>query len=276
MSMESLDKYVNITTMQKSILVLMIVVFTISCKTSSTTQKEVAKTEPTPEYKQQIENLEKRIYFRGMGNEPEWSLKISETAIEFNSLKPDFESFTSPHMEPVRAMDANVKMYRLTTGSGRMNIQLSQQECINTMSGEKFPYTIRIEITNNNKSNTFNGCGFYITDSRLHDIWALEKLNGKTISLTDFIKEIPNLEINSSTNNFTGYAGCNRMNGAIFFEKELLRFTNIITTRMACPSNNKEAEFLKALQSTTTYRVENLRLILSNSSGEKLVFKKVD
>jgi heat shock protein HslJ/uncharacterized membrane protein len=262
--------------MQKSILVLMIVLFTIGCKTSSTTQKEVATTEPTPEYKQQMENLEKRIYFRAMGNEPEWSLKISETAIEFNSLKPDFESFTSPHMEPVYAMDANVKMYGLTIESGRMNIQLSQQECVNTMSGEKFPYTIRIEMTKNNQSYTFNGCGLYVTDSRLHDIWDLEKLNGAIVNPADYNKGVPNLEINSSTNDFMGYTGCNRMNGSIFYELGLVRFTDINTTRMACLGNNKEAEFLKALRSTTTYKVENLRLILSNPNGELLVFKKVD
>lgn len=254
----------------------MIILFIIGCKTGSTTQKEVATIEPTTEYKKQMENLEKRIYFRAMGNEPEWSLKISETAIEFSSLKPGFESFASAHVEPIRAMDANVKMYRLTSESSSMNIQLSQQDCVNTMSGEKLPYTIRIEISKNNITNTFNGCGLYVTDSRLHDIWALEKLNGKTVSATDFTKEIPNLEINSSTNTFTGFAGCNRMNGAIFFEMGLLRFTNIITTRMACPAINKEAQFLKALQSTTTYKVENLRLTLSNPSGEKLVFKKVD
>jgi heat shock protein HslJ len=110
----------------------------------------------------------------------------------------------------------------------------------------------------------------------LHDIWVLEKLNGKTVSASDFMKELPNLEINSATNNFLGFAGCNRMNGTIFFERGLLRFTNIITTRMACPGNNKESEFLKALQSTTSYKVENMRLILTNPSGEKLVCKKVD
>lgn len=262
--------------MQKNILVLMIVILTISCKTSSTNQKDVVKTEPTPEYKQQMENLEKKIYFRAMGNEPEWSLKISESSIEFSSLKPGFESFTSPHTQPVRAMDANVKMYHLATESGAMNIQVSQQECVNTMSGEKFPYTIRIEMTKNSKSNTFNGCGNYITDSRLHDIWALEKLNGAIVNPADYSKGVPNLEINSSTNIFMGFAGCNRMNGSIFYELGLIRFTDIITTRMACPANNKEAEFLKALQSATSYTVENVRLTLSNPNGELLVFKKVD
>ena len=247
----------------------------MSCK-SNLTSKEIVKTEPTPAYKQQIENLDQGIYFRGNGNEPEWSLKISEETIAFTSLKPDFESFKSVHVEPVRAMDANVKMYRVATETGTMNIQIMQQECVNTMSGEKFSYSVRIEIIKNTISANFSGCGNYVTDSRLHDIWVLEKLNGQTVILTDFIKKIPSFEINSSTNTFLGFAGCNRMNGALFFERGLLRFSNVITTRMACPPTNKESEFLKALQSTTTYKVENRRLILSNPSGEKLVFKKVD
>jgi heat shock protein HslJ/uncharacterized membrane protein len=258
--------------MKKWIQLLVIVSFVMSCKTKVTAQKE----EPTPAYKQQMENLENGIYFRGTGNEPEWSLKIAEATFEFTSLKPGFESFKSTHVEPVRAMDANVKMYHIATESGTMNIQISYQECVNTMSGEKKPYSVHIEIVKNNNSTNFSGCGNYITDYRLHDIWVLEKLNGKTVSTIDFMKELPNLEINSATNNFMGFAGCNRMNGTIFFEKGLLRFTNIITTRMACPGNNKESEFLKALQSTTSYKVENMKLMLSNPSGEKLVFKKVD
>ncbi len=262
--------------MKKWMQLLVIGSFIISCKTTATIQKEGVKTKPTPEYMLQMENLEQGIYFRGTGNEPEWSLKISDKTIEFTSLKSGFESLKGDHVEPIRALDANVKMYQVASESGTMNIQIRQQECVNTMSGEKFPYSVRIEITQNNNSTNFSGCGKYSTDSRLHDIWVLEKLNGKTVNTTDFIKELPNLEINSSTNNFMGFAGCNRMNGTLFFERGLLRFTNIITTRMGCPGNNKESEFLKALQSTTSYKVENLKLILTNPSGEKLVFKKVD
>jgi heat shock protein HslJ len=262
--------------MRKGIQLIVIVAMMISCKTSATAQKEEAKTEPTPAYQQQMENLEQGIYFRGMGNEPEWSLKISENTIEFSSLKPGFESCKGLHVEPVRAMDANVKRYRVAVEGTTMTIQIIQQECVNTMSGEKLPYSVRIEMVKNNRATNFSGCGNYVTDPRLHDIWVLEKLNGKTVSTTDFIKELPNLEINSSTNNFMGFAGCNRMNGTLFFERGLLRFTNIITTRMGCPGNNKESEFLKALQSTTSYQVENMRLTLSNPSGEKVVFKKVD
>lgn len=262
--------------MKKCILLLSVFFLISSCKSASPKTKEVAKTEPTPEYMQQIENLNQGIYFRGVGNEPEWSLKISEKLIVFTSLKPGFESLSGVHVEPIRAMDANVQLYRVETSAGLMIIQIMQQECINTMSGEKSTYSVRIEIVKDTVSKFLSGCGNYITDPRLHDIWVLEKLNGEKATLDHFMKELPNLEINSSTNQFMGFAGCNRMNGKVFFENGLLRFNNVITTEMACGPNNKENEFLKALQSTTTYKVENMRLTLTNPSGVEVVFRKVD
>lgn len=262
--------------MKKRIQLMTIVLLVIGCKSIVTAPNETVKSEPSFAHKQQMENLEKGIYFRGNGNEPDWSLKISEKTIEFTSLKPGFETLTGNHVEPIRAMDANVKMYRVATGDVTMIIQIMQQECVNTMSGDKSVYSVRIEILKNNNSTFLSGCGNYVTDPRLHDIWVLEQLNGKKVTLTDFTKELPNLEINSSTNQFMGFAGCNRMNGTIFFERGLLRFTNTITTRMFCGENNKENEFLKALQNATTYNVKNLRLTLTSPSGEVLVFKKVD
>ena len=257
-----------------SILLLLI----ISCNTTAPVIKVDSKTESTSDYKLQMENLEQGIYFRATGNEPEWSLKISEKAIFFTSMKPGFESYNSSHVEPVRAMDANLKRYRVETETGTMSIQIQQQECINIMSGDKFPYSVRIELTKGKSDQvvTFNGCGTYITDSKLHDIWALEKMNGENVNRTKFKGEFPNIEINSTTNQFHGFGGCNRISGSIFFEKGLLRFTNMISTLMACEPLNRESEFLTSLQSTTSYSVENMKLTLRNQSGIELVFKKVD
>ncbi|MGQ7947659.1 META domain-containing protein [Flavobacterium sp. WC2509] len=262
--------------MKKWIQLLPIVLLIIGCKSATTPPSEPVEKDPTFAYKQQMENLEKGIYFRGNGNEPDWNLKISEKSIDFTSLIPGFETLSGNHVEPIRAMDANVKMYRVPTVAGMMIIQIMQQECTNTMSGDKSSYSVRIEIVKDNKSTFLSGCGNYITDPRLHDIWVLEKINGENVSVANFTKELPNLEINSTTNTFMGFAGCNRIGGSVFFERGLLRFINITSTEMACGANNKENEFLKTLQSTTTYKVENLRLTLINQSGNELVFKKVD
>ncbi len=262
--------------MKNSILVLLMFISIVSCKNGVNNIKQNTEVVSTPQYKEQLENIENEIYFRATGNEPFWSLKIQEKSIDFTSLIPGLDSLSGAHVEPIQAMDANVKMYRVTTELAKMNIQIMQQECSNSMSGAKTSYSVRIEILKDNISTNLSGCGNYVTDYRLHDIWVLELLNGKKVSSEDFITELPNLEINSTTNQFMGFAGCNRMNGTIFFEKGLLRFTNIVTTRMACGPTNKENDFLKALQSSTTYNFANNRLTLQNQMGVQLVFKKVD
>ena len=217
-------------------------------------------------------------YFKATGNEPFWGLEIANDSIVFKSLMDGEKTLKVAHIEPIRAMDANVKMYRINTKLETVNIQIAQGDCENSMSGAVSPYSVTIELIkiSDNKSTIINGCGQYQTDYRLHDIWVLEQLNGKKVNLSDFQKELPLIEINATTNKFMGFAGCNQMNGSIFFENNLLRFTNIVTTRMMCNPSNKESEFHKALQSTTNYSIENNRLWLSNPSGVKVVFKKID
>ncbi|MFL0353170.1 META domain-containing protein [Xanthomarina sp. GH4-25] len=214
-------------------------------------------------------------YFSASGTEPFWNLEVSEKQIVF---KTPIDSIKMSHVEPILAQDSNVKLYKIETESTKMTIQISQMDCTNAMSGKVSPYSVTIEYKKGIETEfqKLEGCGRYMTDYRLHDIWVLETLNGKTITKEDFPKEFPSMEIHAADNKFMGFAGCNRMNGKIFFEKDLLRFTKIATTKMLCEPNNKEAEFLKALQSSISYSIENNRLTLSSPSGILTVFKKVD
>lgn len=249
--------------MKKSICLLFAIFGLIGCKTVATkTANEVAES----------------TYFTANGNEPFWNVTIAKDSIVFKSLVQGFEQFSFPHVEPVRAMDANVKMYQLASDEVKIDIQIFQTECINSMSGEVSKYTVKIDVKRSKAidNERFEGCGKYIADYRLTDIWVLEELKGKKVSVANFTRELPLIEIDASKNNFFGYAGCNRMSGTLFFEKGVVRFTNIVTTKMMCEPTNSENEFLQALQSTRSYSIENNRLTLSNSYGNQVVFKKVD
>jgi heat shock protein HslJ/uncharacterized membrane protein len=249
------------------------------CKTQApVTEKGADPVEPEVWSKTAQENPENLPYFKASGNEPFWNFTIAETGVEFKSLIEGFEEFKTPYSEPVRAMDANVKRYTLETEARQLIIQIIQNECINSMSGEASPYRVTLEIKNTSDAEftRLEGCGNYITDYRLHDIWVLKTLNGGDVSLADFSKELPYLEINSGDNTFMGHAGCNRITGTIFYEKGLLRFTDAATTLMACTPENRESDYLNALQRTTNYSIENNSLSLYDASGVALIFKKVD
>jgi len=254
--------------MKKVLLLCVLAAVTLSCKSVAVKNSNMEET--TSKTTSDEEDL--TVYFKATGNEPFWGLKIGKDKTVFTSLIEGMESISFKSVEPIRAMDANVKMYKLNNGKTSATVTIQQFDCQDSMSGEKSPYTVKVEIN----GKTLNGCGKYITDYRLHDIWVLEELNGKKVSLTDFQRELPRIEIHAEENRFMGFGGCNSISGSIFYEKDLLRFSNMISTLMACAPGNKEDEFTKALQSTTTYTVGNNRLTLSNPSGKLLVFKKVD
>ncbi|KIO51396.1 META domain-containing protein [Flavobacterium hibernum] len=254
--------------MKKVLLLCVLAAVTLSCKSVAVKNSNMEET--TSKTTSDEEDL--TVYFKATGNEPFWGLKIGKDKTVFTSLIEGMESISFKSVEPIRAMDANVKMYKLNNGKTSATVTIQQFDCQDSMSGEKSPYTVKVEIN----GKILNGCGKYITDYRLHDIWVLEELNGKKVSLTDFQRELPRIEIHAAENRFMGFGGCNSISGSIFYEKDLLRFSNMISTLMACAPGNKEDEFTKALQSTTTYTVGNNRLTLSNPSGKLLVFKKVD
>ncbi|MBR9914535.1 MAG: META domain-containing protein [Algicola sp.] len=216
-----------------------------------------------------------KSYFKAAGTEPFWSLHISEKQISFTTPS---DSIITPYAKPIAAMDNNVKTYKVATEAHMLHIQISQKECTNAMSGEVSPYSVTIDYgkTNTMEPTHVEGCGQYITDYRLHDIWVLTTLNGMNMTTDHFAKELPNIEINTTKNRFAGYAGCNRMTGQIFFEKHLLRFTNVAMTKKMCPGSNQERQFLEALKKVTRYNIENNQLILSNPDEELLILKKAD
>ena len=260
--------------MKKIFSLLLLLSLIVSCK--STAGKSSDTKQITSEYGKQEDEM--KYFFIGTGNEPFWGIKIGNEEIVFTSLIPGKEKLIFPAIEAIKAMDANVKMYKVSNETSTATITIQQLECQNSMSGAISPYKVSIEIKNNSElqSKKVEGCGKYNTDYRLHDIWVLEEMNSFKVFATDFQRELPRIEINASENSFMGYGGCNSISGSIFYEKDLLRFSKVISTLMACAPGNKEGDFTKALQNTTTYSIENNRLTLSNPSGKLLVFRKVD
>ena len=215
------------------------------------------------------------VFFKASGNEPFWGLAISENSIKITTME---DSVTVAYQLPLSIKDSNAKRYNIVNAEFDLNIEITHSECLDDMSGDKSPYSVSIDYKRKGVLTTqkMKGCGKYITDYRLHDIWALEILNGKKVEISSFQTEIPSIEIDAAANSFMGFAGCNHITGQLLFEKDILNFTKIISTMMHCGDNNKEKEFLSALSKVTKYKIENNRLILSDDSKELLIFLKVD
>ena len=235
--------------------------------------EETGKT-PASEQK----NTASGVFFKGGGNEPFWNVELAETGVTFTSLIEGYEALETPLPEVVRAADANVKRYRAVTEKTELILTIRQDSCADTMADKKYGYLVTLDIKTGEDTGgqSLSGCGDYLMDQRLHDIWVLEQLGEETAKAEWFAKELPSMEINTNDRSFTGYAGCNQMHGKLFSEQSLLRFTQVATTRKACIPGNREGDFLQNLRNVTAWKIENNRLWLSNPDGMQLVFRKAD
>lgn len=94
------------------------------------------------------------------------------------------------------------------------------------------------------------------TYSDLDGEWGLVELNGKKLAPSES-RQL--LEIDVARNHLSGNAGCNRMNGKIEYtegRKNIIKFPQIATTRMACPELKGEQEFLDALNKVVRFEAE--------------------
>jgi heat shock protein HslJ len=109
---------------------------------------------------------------------------------------------------------------------------------------------------------------------KLNANWVLENLNGKKVTLSDFQNQLPRLEMNTKSKTFTGFGGCNPVDGSIVVDKKQLQFSRVIPMSQYCSETNKEGEYLETLKKVTNYSVVDNQLSLSDSSGVILVFNK--
>lgn len=93
--------------------------------------------------------------------------------------------------------------------------------------------------------------------------WKLVELNGKAVAAAARRRE-PHLLLNSEGKSLQGSGGCNTMRGGYQLDGDRLKFTQIATTRMACPDSymTQESEFLKVLEAANSFKLSAGKLEL--------------
>ncbi len=220
----------------------------------------------------------KGIDFFAFGNEPSWSLDMDfEKMIHFKDL--DGIDFTAPAVEGIKAMDANDVRYRSVTDSGEIIVEIHQTPCSDSMAGDKFDYSVTIDYkrTGDSDYKTFKGCGTYVPDFRLHDIWAIIEVDGKKIDASSFKEKAPMMEINITNNTVSGSNGCNNFSGGVRTENGKVIFTPLASTLRACIDNQEISSKISTVLSgnTLNYKFEN-NLVLYKNGIRVMVLKHID
>lgn len=219
------------------------------------------------------------IDFTARGNEPFWSVDIDfDKGVTFISMT-DIPELAAPVTEVIEELNGDVVRYHGVTQTGEIIVTISKEACFDNMSGEKFSHTVivRAKKSPDDDLSEFTGCGKYLMDISLNDIWVMQEMTGIVLKKEDLNKGLPLFEFHLRDNFFSGHAGCNQMTGAIKVEGNKIKFGPIASTKMACPDMIVEQAVGNALSGkTVTYSIENLKLTLIAENGVKMIFKKVD
>jgi heat shock protein HslJ len=195
-----------------------------------------------------------------------WTLEIDfDNKISFRSadgtsldVLPNFEK---------KEISSGSEKYIIQTNFGAMKIDIYNSSC----SGKVEQFGKKVDVTLKNK--TYTGCGKYLFDHRINDIWELESINNETQKAADFQRGLPILEFNLQENNVNGSDGCNKISSTIEMKGNRIKFSPFSSTKMACNKNKAEKIFNELLSNKLVdYYLENNKLIMYLEDDSKLYF----
>lgn len=102
------------------------------------------------------------VAFKATGNEPFWTMEIDQKDSVWLNFVND-AAFTGVIPESID-MQAEEFSFTISQGSGKVFVTIIHEECINSMSGFKSPYTVKIDVkeTSGQNKGEYRGCGKFL------------------------------------------------------------------------------------------------------------------
>lgn len=107
--------------------------------------------------------------------------------------------------------------------------------------------------------------------------WKLVSLQRKLVKMTKHQAREIHFILAKKDQRVSGFSGCNQFWGGYQLNREQLKFSEFMNTRMACSGNPvKENDIFMLFKQTNNYQIEEDKLSLYNSNHQKLaVFEAV-
>ncbi len=214
------------------------------------------------------------VHFIALGNEPNWSLKVTigekmqlktldENELDYEFKWADFVTESNGIMK-ANLEDENSELYLI----------VYPESCSDQMSENEYDYTteLKVRTTEGMPLSTYYGCGKYLPPfNSLLQNWELISVDDN--ALKSGINK-PTLNLNLLNQSIYGNGGCNHYSGQITLGPAEIAIATLASTRMACPpSISIEDTYLQILGSSSfSFDVIDEVLVLKNSDHQ-LVFQ---
>lgn len=159
--------------------------------------------------------------FRAQGNEPSWSLRLTDDAITFQSL--DDVSVSVKPVAPPRT-DGEARLYEAKHGKEIFTLRIEDRICTDTMSGMPFPNSVSVAIG----KRRFGGCGGDPAKF-LQGTWLVTTIDGKPV-----VKGSSPSIVFGADGKLSGNGSCNQFFGGYRLSGEGLTIESVGASMMMC------------------------------------------
>ncbi len=224
----------------------------VSCQSQETSPAPDTNAEAAQQSESALKNsyqgpdatrLSEGIQFFATGNEPFWSFEVlTDKMLRFKMI--DGTGINTPYVEPEITLNPKVLRYKAEVESGNLEVEITLQKCENNMSGEAFPYVVK--VTTNGK--TYSGCGRFTADERIHGrAWKLRAINGDEVKDEQTMRPV-SIQFDREKAMVYGQDGCNGFfgPGEVRGHRAFMG-PNLAGTLMACPEMHLGDRFKKAI-----------------------------
>ena len=167
--------------------------------------------------------------FQAQGNEPSWSLRVTDDTITFQPMEGDA---TSLKPVPSPRIDGEARVYEARAGEENFMLRIQDRICTDTMSGMPFPNTVDVAIG----KRQFSGCGGD-PSKLLQGTWLVTTVNGKPV----VHGSSPSIAFGAD-GKLSGNGSCNQFFGGYKLSGEGLTVGSVGASMMMCEEALMEQE----------------------------------
>lgn len=204
--------------------------------------------------------------FHAQGNEPSWSLRLTDDTITFHPMEGDpviLRPVPSPHI------DGEARVYQPKAGKARFTLRIEDKICTDTMTGMPFPSSVSVTT----ERGQLNGCGGEPM-KLLQGKWLITTIDGKPVVQGSS----PNV-VFEADGKLSGNGSCNQFSGGYVLSGEGLTIGSIGASMMMCEDFLMEQEqlLLGVMKDVTGFEVpEKHQLLLRTHDGRKIHARQAD
>lgn len=271
--------------MRNTLYIFLLLIFA-SCKQSekipeSSQNSEPEKSEMNPREDHWLtlqgkyaDKREEGISFYAFGENPFWEMTIDDQDGLMFSSQSEFGDLNAIEVEGMQPQDLNAMVYGAKTDDGTISAMVFTDSCI-TDKGEKLPFRLSISGKKGKGSLAeFKGCGLYLNNPALHDIWAVK--GWSALSANKHIESGSYLEFNMKTQRIYGNLGCGEIEGSFTPMGDKIKIYGLDYRNKPCEINGSGKELFDHLNfNTHKLVIDGLDLMLI-SEQDTVLFIKAD